>query len=170
MSADVTPGGENPFDLAKIRELIELMEQHGLSEIDLRRGAERWRLRRGPTEVMQMIPAAAYPGMAPVSSPPPIAPAVAAAPGAPAASPDSDSVPIKSPTVGTFYSAAAPGDEPFVAVGSKITAETVVCVIEAMKVFNQILAEVNGTITAVLAKNGDAIEFGQPLFMVRLGG
>lgn len=169
MSADDTPGGDHPFHLEKIRELIGLMEQHGLTEIDLRRGEERWRLRRGPTEVVQMIPASTYATM-PAGNPPPMAPpaAPAAGPGE-AASTAQDSVPIKSPTVGTFYSAAAPGEEPFVTVGSKVGPETVVCIIEAMKVFNQIPAELNGTVTQVLAKNGDAIEFGQPLFMVRLG-
>jgi acetyl-CoA carboxylase biotin carboxyl carrier protein len=76
---------------------------------------------------------------------------------------------IKSPTVGTFYESPSPGEPAFVKIGSVVKAESVVCIIEAMKVFNQIPAEVNGTITAVLAKNGDAVEFGQPLFHVRLG-
>lgn len=167
MSADVTPVGEHPFNLEKIRELIGLMEQHGLTEIDLRHGDERWQLRRGPAEVVQMIPAPAY-GAIPAGAPP-TAPAAPASPPAEAPSAAKDSVPIKSPTVGTFYAAAAPGDEPFVTVGSKVSPDTTVCIIEAMKVFNQIPAELNGTITQVLAKNGDAIEFGQPLFMVRLG-
>ena len=167
MSTEATAGGE-PFDLDKLRELVAMMDQHGLSEIDLRRGDQRWRLRRGPSDVMQMVPAG-Y-AHAPMQSAPPAAVAASSAPAAAEpAKPVADGVPIKSPTVGTFYVAAAPGDEPFVSVGSRVTSETVVCVIEAMKVFNQIAAEVNGTITEVLAKNGDPVEFGQPLFRVRLG-
>lgn len=76
---------------------------------------------------------------------------------------------IKSPTVGTFYTSPTPDDPPFVSVGSKVTADTVVCIVEAMKVMNQIPAEVNGTITEVLVKDGEAIEFGQPLFRVAQG-
>jgi acetyl-CoA carboxylase biotin carboxyl carrier protein len=159
-----------PFDLEKLRELIGLMEAHGLTEIDLRRQDQRWKLRRGPAEVTQLVPAAGFstPGMALSSTPPP---AAAAQPmEAPvAASMDKDTVPIKSPTVGTFYEAPSPGDPPFVTVGSKISQDSVVCIIEAMKVFNQITADLNGTITEILVKNGDAVEFGQPLFRVRLG-
>ena len=167
MSAELK-GPSEPFDLDKLRELIGLMETHGLSEIDLRRGDQRWKLRRGPAEAIQMIPAAGYPpAMSFPSAPPAPAPAVPAAPTAPAEDPNL--VAIKSPTVGTFYEASAPGDTPFVAVGSKISQDSVVCIIEAMKVFNQITADVNGTITAVLVRNGDAVEFGQPLFRVRLG-
>lgn len=165
MSEDSTVSGE-AFDLEKLRELILLMEQHGLSEIDLRGADRRWKLRRGPSEVLQMVPAAPYtphPGAVPgpVMAPVPAAP--------PAAVPDENTVPIKSPTVGTFYEATAPGDEAFVKVGSRVSPDTVVCIIEAMKVFNQIPSEVNGTITSILVKNGDAVEFGQPLFMVKLG-
>jgi acetyl-CoA carboxylase biotin carboxyl carrier protein len=166
MSAESNAAGE-PFDLVKLRELIGLMETHGLSEIDLRRGDQRWKLRRGPAEVMQMIPAT---GFAAAPPPQPAAPASAstvAAPPKPADDPNA--VVIKSPTVGTFYAASAPGDPPFTSVGAKVTADTVVCIIEAMKVFNQITADVHGTITEVLVKNGDAVEFGQPLFRVRLG-
>jgi acetyl-CoA carboxylase biotin carboxyl carrier protein len=161
MSAEST-GASEPFNLEKLRELIGLMEAHGLSEIDLRRGEERWKLRRGPSEVMQMVPA---PGYAPVSAAPPApAPVAASKPAS-----DPNVVPIKSPTVGTFYESSSPGDAPFVAVGSKVTQESVVCIIEAMKVFNQITADLNGTVTEILVKNGDAVEFGQPLFRVRLG-
>ncbi|MFM8219384.1 MAG: acetyl-CoA carboxylase biotin carboxyl carrier protein, partial [Planctomycetaceae bacterium] len=74
---------------------------------------------------------------------------------------------IKSPTVGTYYESAAPGEKPFVNVGSKVTAETVVCLIEAMKVFNQITADTSGTIAEILVKNGDPVDFGQPLFRVK---
>jgi acetyl-CoA carboxylase biotin carboxyl carrier protein len=164
--ADVT----GPFDLEKLRELIALMEAHGLTEIDLRRQDQRWKLRRGPAEVTQLIPAGSYPASAVHMAAPP-APAAAPAAAPPAAPPPDDKniVTIKSPTVGTYFEAPAPGDPPFVTVGSKVVHDAVVCIIEAMKVFNQITAEVNGTITEVMVKNGDPVEFGQPLFRVRLG-
>lgn len=169
MSAENTESGE-PFDLEKLRQLIALMEEHGLSEIDLRRQDQRWKVRRGPAEVMQLHPAGGFPMAYPpaISSAPAGGPPAAAAPAGPA--PDTkDSVSIKSPTVGTYYEAPSPGDPPFVTVGSKVAQDSVVCIIEAMKVFNQITADVNGTITELFVKNGDAVEFGQPLFRVRLG-
>lgn len=152
------------FDLDKLRELIELMEKHGLTEISLRRGEESWRLRRGPNEVLQMVPAGGY---AP-AAPSPQAAAAAHAPAAPPSeAPAQKLLEIKSPTVGTFYAAPSPDDPPFVSVGARVERDTVVCVIEAMKVFNQIQAEVSGTIAEILVNNGDAVEFGQPLFRVR---
>ncbi len=164
MSAENT-GSTEPFDLEKLRELVALMEQHGLTEIDLRRQDQRWKLRRGPAEVMQVVPAG---GFAAASAPAALSPA-GAAPLPPVAAENKDSVVIKSPTVGTYYESPSPGDPPFLAVGSKVTQDSVVCIIEAMKVFNQITADVNGTITEILIKNGDPVEFGQPLFRVRLG-
>jgi acetyl-CoA carboxylase biotin carboxyl carrier protein len=163
-------GSADPFDLEKLRELIALMEEHGLTEIDLRRQDERWKLRRGPADVVQMLPAAGFPAGQLNMAPP--APTAAGAPAPHMAAPvadDKDTVPIKSPTVGTFYESPSPGDPPFVTVGSKVTPDAIVCIIEAMKVFNQITADVNGTIIELMVKNGDPVEFGQPLFRVRLG-
>ncbi|MBI3866396.1 MAG: acetyl-CoA carboxylase biotin carboxyl carrier protein [Planctomycetia bacterium] len=165
-------GTSDPFDLNRLKELIALMEAHGLTEVDLRRQDQRWKLRRGPAEVTQLFPAGGYAahGM-PLAPPPPAGaplPQSAAAAAAPAPV-DQDTVPIKSPTVGTFYESPSPGDPPFVTVGSKVAQDSVVCIIEAMKVFNQITADINGTITEILVKNGDAVEFGQPLYRVRLG-
>ena len=172
-----TPTPDEPFDLLRLRELVELMEKHGLSEVDLRSGTERWRLRRGPAEVTHVVPGGGFaPPPYPMAAPafamaPPSMPVAAAAPAQPAANqpPPADLPAIKSPTVGTYYEAAAPGEPPFVKVGSTVTSDTVVCIIEAMKVFNQITADVAGTITEVLVKNGDPVEFGQPLFRIRLG-
>ena len=160
-----------PFDLEKLRELIALMEAHGLTEIDLRRQDQRWKLRRGPAEVTQLIPAAGYPANALQMSPPPPPTAPPPVPATlPAPPPDDKNVvAIKSPTVGTYFEAPSPGDPPFVKAGSQVVPDAVVCIIEAMKVFNQITADVNGTITEVLVKNGDPVEFGQALFRVRLG-
>lgn len=157
------------FDLAQLRELIEMMEQHGVTEVNLRQAGQQWRLRRGPSTIAMPAAAPAMP-MA-YSAPPPVAAAPAAAPSSPAAPAASDPglTEIKSPAVGTFYSTPSPDDPPFVKVGSKVSPETTVCLIEAMKVFNQIPAECSGIIEKVLVKDGDAIEFGQPLFQVRLG-
>src|SRR5690606_21204907 len=105
-------------------------------------------------------------------APPPQAPAPQeAATAAPpiAAAPAASGVFIKSPTVGTFYSAATPEDPPFVTVGSRVQADSVVCLVEAMKVFNQIPAEVSGVVAEVLVNNGDSVEFGQPLFRITPG-
>ena len=161
--AETTNSGDAPFDLDKLKQLVEMMESHGLTEVHLRRGDEQWRLRRGP-EVVQIPQQYALPAPAPVAAAPAAA-APSAAPAAPAA--DAGLIDIKSPTVGTFYAAPSPGEPPFVSVGSVVTPETIVCLLEAMKVFNQIPAEVSGTITAILVKSGDAIEFGQPLFRVK---
>jgi len=146
---------DGPFDLEKLKELIELMEKHELTEISLKQGDQKWRLRRGGNNVMQMIPSTS------VSAPAVAEASIAEAPV------DENLIEITSPTVGTFYSAPTPDDPPFVTVGTDVNLETAVCIVEAMKVFNQIPAEVSGTIVKILVKNGDAVEFGQPLFKVR---
>lgn len=167
--ADKDTPGDAPFDLDKLKQLVEMMESHDLTDVHLKRGDEQWRLRRGPRQVVHAVPQQYAPApqqFAPApSAPAPVAAAAAAAPAAPAA--DSGLIDIKSPTVGTFYAAPSPGEPAFVSVGSVVTSETIVCLIEAMKVFNQIPAEVNGTIAAILVKSGDAVEFGQPLFRVK---
>jgi acetyl-CoA carboxylase biotin carboxyl carrier protein len=160
--AETANSGDAPFDLDKLKQLVEMMESHGLTEVHLRRGDEQWRLRRGP-EVVQ-VPQQYAPAPVQMAAAPAAAPSTA-----PAAAPAADAglIDIKSPTVGTFYAAPSPGEPAFVSVGSVVTPETIVCLLEAMKVFNQIPAEVSGTITAILVKSGDAIEFGQTLFRVK---
>ncbi len=156
------------FDLAQLRELIEMMEQHGVTEVNLRHGDQQWRLRRGPS--MVSVPAAYAPAPvlpAGVPAAAPAGPATPAAAPSPPAAAESGLTEIKSPAVGTFYAAPTPDDPPFVKVGTKVAPETTVCLIEAMKVFNQIPADCSGIIEKILAKDGDAIEFGQPLFLVR---
>lgn len=156
--------GEQPFNLDKLKELVEMMEQYGVTEVNLRRGDEQWRLRRGPAEVIQ------YGAPAPVPMAHAAAPAPAPAGEPAAAAPKADSGPtINSPTVGTFYSSPSPDDPAFVKPGSKVSADTTVCLIEAMKVFNPIQAEVSGTITEILVQNGEPVEFGQPLFRYQPG-
>jgi acetyl-CoA carboxylase biotin carboxyl carrier protein len=155
---------QDVFDVRKIRRLIELMNDHNLQEMDLRQGDMRIQLRRASDPV-----AGSLPQMQPVLAP--TAPAVAPAPAAPpaAAEPveDPNTTIIKSPMVGTFYAAPDPDSSPYVKVGDPIGRDTVICIVEAMKVFNEIQAEVAGTITAVLAENGEPVEFGQPLFRVK---
>ncbi len=165
MAKNEVPKGE-PFDLEKLQTLFEMMEKHGLTEVNLKKGEETWKLRRGPQEMISMVPAAAMPHQIPQQP-------IAAAPPVPQsqeATPAVESGPvIKSPTVGTFYASPTPDDPAFISVGSKVNAETIVCIVEAMKVFNQIPAEMNGTITEILVKDGEAVEFGQPLFRVSQG-
>jgi acetyl-CoA carboxylase biotin carboxyl carrier protein len=158
------PAGGGSFDLDKLRQLIELMERHDLTEVSLRRGEEQWRLRRGGPQHAAPPPSAAAPAYAPAH-------AAAPAPASPPAAADAGAgmLEIKSPTVGTFYASPSPDDPPFVKIGSRVQPDTVVCLVEAMKVFNQILAEVSGTIAEVLVNSGDPVDFGQVLFRVRPG-
>lgn len=162
------PAGGGSFDLDKLRQLIELMERHDLTEVSLRRGDEQWRLRRGgPNAAVPAVsPLPAMPG---ASVGPAVPPAPAAAPEASPPAAPAGLLEIKSPTVGTFYSAPTPDEPPFVKVGSKVQPDTVVCIVEAMKVFNQITADVSGTIAEVCVNNGDPVDFGQVLFRVRPG-
>jgi len=147
------------FDVRKVRKFIELMNEHDLTEIDLRQGEQRIRLRRGPETVTV---ATTPPGGPPVSFPG----SPVETKGGAAAPDDAKTVLIRSPMVGTFYSAANPESPSFVKVGDQVGPETTVCIIEAMKVFNEIPAECSGRIVAMLVQNGDAVEFGQPLFRV----
>jgi acetyl-CoA carboxylase biotin carboxyl carrier protein len=163
--SDAETSSNAPFDFDRLLTLVELMEKHGLTEISLQRGSEKWRLRRAP-EIIAPAVAASPPSPAPVLP----APGTSASPPTPSSGPANDgSSTINSPTVGTFYSSPTPDDPPFVKIGSTVTPETVVCIVEAMKVFNQIPAEISGTVVEVLVKSGDSVEFGQPLFRVRPG-
>jgi len=163
--SDADKPQDAPFDFDKLVQLVKLMETHGLTEVSLRRGDQKWTLRRGlDPSALAMHGAEAARQPAPVATRPP-----AGAESQPVTPPADGTITINSPTVGTFYSAASPDDSPFVSIGSRVNPETVVCIVEAMKVFNQIPAEVSGTIVEVLVKNGDSVEFGQPLFRVRPG-
>ena len=155
---------EDVFDVRRVRRLVELMQEFELAEIDLRQADQRIRLRKDQDPVVM-------PGYAPapVASPAPVA-ASAPAPGSGAAPPPStapaDAKYITSPMVGTFYTSANPDTPPFVKIGDQVGPESVVCIVEAMKVFNEIPAEISGKIVAVLVENGAAVEFGQKLFRV----
>jgi acetyl-CoA carboxylase biotin carboxyl carrier protein len=149
--------GDDIFEVSRIRKLVELMKEHDLSEIDLRESRQRIRICRGPKEP----PRPAY-------GPPPPAPGLSHQPAATSASSaDGPNITvIKSPMVGTFYARANPKAEPYVKVGDRVDTTTVVCIIEAMKVFNEIPAEVRGKIVAVLCEDSEAVEFDKPLFKV----
>lgn len=157
------------FEVRRIRRLIELMNEHDLAEIDLRQADQRIRLRRGP----ENVPLAPTPQAA-VPVPPPRADGAAGAnpPGQePASAADATNIVlIKSPMVGTYYSAPSPDAPPFCKVGDHVQPESTVCIVEAMKVFNEIPAECAGRIVAVMVDNGDPVEFGQPLFRVDTRG
>lgn len=147
-------------DLKKLRELVKLMVDNDIAEVDLQDETEHIKLKRGADDQ----PVVVAPQPVAVAA----APVATAAPETPAAAVEDDGlVDITSPTVGTYYSSSSPDAKPFMAVGSKVSGDTVVCIIEAMKVFNEINAEVNGTIEKILVENGQAVEFGQPLFKVK---
>jgi acetyl-CoA carboxylase biotin carboxyl carrier protein len=158
----------DPFDVNTIRALVALMSRHDLSEIDLRHGVQRIRLRRGAlktkVQTLAAAPVAYTPGPQSdaLASP---APVKAGPPETPAA-PSKKLLEIKSPTPGTFYARPSPDADAFVKIGSRVDAKTVVCLIEAMKLYTEIQAECAGVITEVLVENGQPVEFDQVLFRV----
>ena len=151
------------MDIRKVKKLIELLEESGISEIEISEGEESVRISRHP-QGMTVMQAAAMPAPMPVAhqaAPVAAPPAPVAAPAAPAAEKT-----ITAPMVGTFYSAPAPGAKPFIQVGDEIKVGQVLCIIEAMKMMNQIESEKDGRVVSVLARNGEPVEFGQTLFVI----
>jgi acetyl-CoA carboxylase biotin carboxyl carrier protein len=153
------------FDVQRIRRLVELMQDHNLSELDLRQGDTRIQIRRGsdaPSTTRQasvsLSPAVSSAAAEPTSE--------ASATAAGVQHGDDHEAIIRSPMVGTFYTAPDPDSPPYVKVGDHVGPDTTVCIVEAMKVFNQIPAEVSGKILAVLVDNGEPVEYGQPMFKV----
>jgi acetyl-CoA carboxylase biotin carboxyl carrier protein len=160
---------DDVFDVDRIRRLVELMEGHDLREIDLRQSDQRIKLRRGtePVSAPVALPAAADPPSA--TAPPAAAPsgnAAAAAPAPVAAMDDGHIKVVTSPMVGTFYARANPNADPFVKIGDMVEPETTICIIEAMKVFNEIPAETRGKVVAVLVDDEEPVDHGRPLFKV----
>lgn len=153
------------MDLKEIKQILKLMDAHGLTEFTLEKEDEKLLLRRDPVNpAPQQIIHAPSPIVAtPVAAAPVAAPVEAA----PEPSEDSKFITIESPMVGTFYTSASPDSEIYVQVGASVGPETTVCIIEAMKIMNEIKAEVSGTIEQVCVQNGQTIEFGQALFKVR---
>ncbi len=158
----------NPFEVETIRDLVRLMSKHGLSELDLQDGEKKIRLKKEGLSapvfapIMQQQPA-------PVLQQPAQAQAATTAPAA-APAVNKNLIEIKSPTPGTFYSQEKPGSPTYVAVGAKVNPKTVVCQIEAMKLFNEIVAECTGTIVEILIENKQPVEYGQVLFRVDPNG
>ena len=150
------------MDIRKVKKLIELLEESGIAEIEIKEGEEAVRISRMPTgaAVPQYIAAPA-----PVAAAPAAAPAAAAAPSAHARRKDDENI-VPAPMVGTYYSAASPTAKPFVAIGDEVKEGQVLCIIEAMKMMNQIESDRSGRVTAIMVKNGEAVEFGQPLFVI----
>ena len=153
------------MDIRKVKKLIELLEESGIAEIEISEGEESVRISRypggaPPAPVMHYTPA---PAAVPHLSAP--QPAPAALPAAAAAAAKTDYT-VTAPMVGTFYSAASPGAKSFVDIGSEVNVGDTLCIIEAMKMMNQIESDKAGRVTAVLAKNGEPVEFGQPLFII----
>ena len=157
------------LDIHKIRELVEMMVANDLVEISLRDGEEEVNLRRPNTQVVDAAPMVSMPPVVANPGAPPTAPTPAVAPETPPAPAEDDAelVEIASPMVGTFYAAPDPNSSPFITVGQQIQVGMVVCILEAMKVFNEIKAEVTGTIERILVKDAEPVEYGQPLFLVR---
>lgn len=150
------------MDIRKVKKLIELLEESGISELEISEGEESVRISRHPRVAMQ---APMAPAPMPVSAPT-LAPPTAAATAAGEHKPKVDDHTVTSPMVGTYYSASAPGAKTFVEIGMEIKVGQIVCIIEAMKMMNQIESDKAGRVTAILAKNGEPVEFGQPLFIV----
>ena len=148
------------MDIRKIKKLIELLEASSLTEIEIVEGEESLRLVRGGQ--VQALPVAVPPGV------------VAAAPSvAPVAEEDAEAdqipegEPVLAPMVGTFYAASGPEAQPFVSLGQTVGVGDILCIIEAMKMFNQIESDVSGTVVAILAESGQPVEYDQPLFVIR---
>ncbi|HMB72837.1 MAG TPA: acetyl-CoA carboxylase biotin carboxyl carrier protein [Gammaproteobacteria bacterium] len=153
------------MDIRKVKKLIELLEESGIAEIEISEGEESVRISRYPQGAAPQLSYAAppvAPAPAPASAPEP----APSAPVAVAPEPSYKGTPVEAPMVGTFYSGPSPGAAPFVEVGSDVSPGDTLCIIEAMKMMNQIEAEVAGKVTSVFVANGDPVEFGQVLFTI----
>jgi len=146
------------MDLRKLKTLIDLVETSGIAELEIQEGEERVRITRAPVQGQQTVMFQPAPQAA--------APAPAAAAPAEIVVPVDEGHAVKSPMVGTFYRSASPGAAPFVEIGDAVAQGDTLCIVEAMKLMNEIEADASGTIKAVLAENGQPVEFGQPLFLI----
>lgn len=160
------------MDLRKLKALIDLVERSGIAELEVTEGEERVRISRVAANGAAVMMHAPMQPMAAMSLPAAAAtvPVMAAAPDAAPKAPEVPAAPeghtVKSPMVGTFYRASTPGGKPFVEVGQTVTEGETLCIIEAMKLLNEIEADKSGTIKAVLVENGQPVEFGEPLFII----
>jgi acetyl-CoA carboxylase biotin carboxyl carrier protein len=150
------------MDIRKVKKLIELLEESGIAEIEIKEGEEAVRISRMPTGAYATHAPPQYMLPAPAPLPAP----VAAAPVEVAAKPRANEHVVTAPMVGTFYAAPTPGAKAFVDIGDEVKIGQVLCIIEAMKMMNQIEADKGGKVTSIMAQNGDPVEFGQPLFVI----
>ena len=165
------------MDIRKVKKLIELLEESNLTEIEIVEGEESVRLTRGstaappPPQYQVPVTAQPYSSAPPQAAAPPSAPAGTTSKPAAAEGEEGEDIPegevVRSPMVGTYYASPSPDADPFVELGQKVSEGETLCIIEAMKMFNQIEADVSGTVVAILAENGQPVEFDQPLFVIR---
>jgi acetyl-CoA carboxylase biotin carboxyl carrier protein len=152
------------MDLRKLKKLIDLVEASGIAELEITEGEEKVRISRSTSSTQTQVAGAALP------APQPSSPAAATAPPGGAAATAAAILPeghvVKSPMVGTFYRSSAPGANPFVEIGQAVKAGETLCIIEAMKLLNEIESDKSGTIKAVLVENGQPVEYGEPLFVI----
>jgi acetyl-CoA carboxylase biotin carboxyl carrier protein len=155
------------MDLRKLKTLIDLVSESNISELEITEADGKVRIVKSDPQapVAQMAPMV-YQAAAPAVAAAPVAIPAAAQPAAPEAPPAPTGHVVKAPMVGTFYGAASPGAKPFVSVGSVVKEGEPICIIEAMKIMNEIEADKAGTVTQVLCQNGQAVEYGQPLFVI----
>jgi acetyl-CoA carboxylase biotin carboxyl carrier protein len=153
------------MDIRKIKKLIELLQESGIAEIEIKEGEEGVRISRMPSGHTQVAPVQVVAHAPPVAAAAASAVAPSAAPAAAAPARTNEHV-VTAPMVGTFYSAPSPGAKAFVEIGEEVKPGQVLCIIEAMKMMNQIEADRGGRVTSIMAKSGDPVEFGQPLFVI----
>ena len=156
------------IDIRKLESLVRLMVENDLTELDLKDGEETVTVKRGGKPVVvAAAPVAAAPAPAPAPVAAPAAAPVAAPAAAPAPDDDAGCIAVESPMVGTFYATPGPDKPPFAQVGTQVGPDSIVCLVEAMKIFNEIKAEKSGTIHKILVKSGQPVEFGQKLFLIK---
>ncbi len=148
------------MDIRKVKKLIELLDESGIAEIEITEGEESVRISRYAPGVL------AAPAPVAMAAAPAAAPAAAAPAAAPAAEPEEDGFEVKAPMVGTFYAASSPGAAPYVQVGDRINEGDTLCIIEAMKMMNQIDADVSGIVKSIRLQNGEPVEFGQTMIVI----
>ena len=153
------------MDIRKVKKLIELLDESGIAEIEITEGEESVRISRYAASVPAAAPAAPVPVAYPSPTAAPAGPQASATPVS-AAEPEEDGYAVTAPMVGTFYSAPSPGSPPFVQVGDRVNEGDTLCIVEAMKMMNQIEAEVSGTVKSIRAQNGEPVEYGQILFVI----
>ncbi len=151
------------MDIRKVKKLIELLDESGISEIEITEGDESVRISRNAPSVAAPAPAYVTPAFAAPEATRAAPPATAAAP---TTADDSDGYAVTAPMVGTFYAASSPGSPPFVQVGDHVNEGDTLCIVEAMKMMNQIEAEVSGTVKSIRVQSGDPVEYGQILFVI----